>query len=101
VSAGNLLSLARRTRQSLTLAIFDVDFFKKVNDTHGHIAGRMRERIAEFPPHVESERIAVTVSGGLGAFPEDDESWDQIFAAADRRLYRSKSDGRNRVTITG
>ena len=142
-----MLSLAWRSQQPLTLAIFDVDFFKKVNDTHGHRAGdlvlkhvsallsdakrqedllgrvggeefvlllpntdlaggriiaeRMRELIAEFPPQAESGQIAVTISGGLASFPQDGDSWDQIFATADRRLYRSKRGGRNRLTVAG
>ena len=33
------LSLARRYGDPLNFIICDIDFFKKVNDTHGHIAG--------------------------------------------------------------
>jgi diguanylate cyclase (GGDEF)-like protein len=34
-----LLSRARRTRSPVSLLIFDIDHFKLVNDTHGHLAG--------------------------------------------------------------
>jgi diguanylate cyclase len=34
-----LLSLARRHGNVFSIAIFDIDHFKQVNDTHGHLAG--------------------------------------------------------------
>lgn len=33
------MSLAERYRQPLTLALLDLDYFKKYNDSHGHAAG--------------------------------------------------------------
>lgn len=38
-SLANELARASRYHSSVSLIIFDIDFFKKVNDTHGHPAG--------------------------------------------------------------
>jgi two-component system cell cycle response regulator len=91
---------AKRHRSMLSLIMFDVDHFKKVNDNHGHLAGDavlvMLSRIAQGMIRTEDifaryggeefaiicrgtpllnagivgERLPVTVSVGVGALPE-------------------------------
>jgi diguanylate cyclase (GGDEF)-like protein len=135
---------ARRHGLALSLAIFDLDNFKKVNDTSGHLEGdRVLIRAAvvvaralrqidvaaryggeEFAvilpdtprtgAYVVAERIrqgierhfrrrrggpTVTVSGGVACFPEDAESVEELIRRADKGLYQSKANGKNRITL--
>ena len=66
---------ARRTGQYLSLIMADVDFFKKFNDRHGHVAGDvclqaigevLREvfrRVEELPARYGGEEFAVILPG--------------------------------------
>jgi diguanylate cyclase (GGDEF)-like protein len=59
-------------------------------------ADRLREAIASVP--LPDQGLQLTVSGGVATYPFDGRTWDEVFAAADHRLYDSKENGRNRVT---
>ncbi|MBC7686440.1 MAG: GGDEF domain-containing protein [Bdellovibrionales bacterium] len=39
MEASRMAARARRSAERITVGIADIDFFKKVNDTHGHLAG--------------------------------------------------------------
>jgi two-component system cell cycle response regulator len=140
-----MLEQAQRRRAALSLMIFDIDHFKKVNDTHGHdcgdevlkgfadrlrrvvrggdllcrlggeefvivmpnvgievaakIAERTRTAIEEEPFVIDKagRSIPITVSVGVAGRGADSDP-DSLYRRADRALYRSKSEGRNRVT---
>jgi diguanylate cyclase (GGDEF)-like protein/PAS domain S-box-containing protein len=47
----------------------------------------------------DNKVLSVTFSAGVASFPLHGASGEDILQAADHALYRSKSDGRNRVTI--
>ena len=132
-------------KESLSVLTFDIDFFKKINDTFGHAAGdyvlremslivrsklirsndffarsggeefvlilsgapeknatevaeRVRATVEAFPFVFENKRIKVTVSVGL-ATRRDEIEWEPIMERADKALYTSKTNGRNKVTV--
>jgi diguanylate cyclase (GGDEF)-like protein len=144
------LERARRYKSTFSLVMFDIDHFKKFNDTYGHLQGdRIIREIAkllcksirqvDFPARYGGEEFAVIlpavdVKGALVVaerlrkrvetfgFPSSDGGSDlhvtisvgvtefnadtayapaEIIREADRALYRSKEQGRNRVTLSG
>jgi len=134
-------ALARKP-ELLALVIFDIDCFKRVNDTYGHLTGDVviqtiaRMMTAEFagfgpvarmggeefallsddgspdrlarqlvafctrvgatPVVVNGQSLRVTLSAGL-AVGEGMDSFERLYAEADRALYAAKRAGRNRV----
>ncbi|UJW73471.1 GGDEF domain-containing protein [Rhizobium sp. SL42] len=59
------------------------------------IAARLRERVASDIRNPDGE--PVTISLGVASAPIDGTSLHAVLSVADVRLYRAKSDGRNRV----
>jgi two-component system, cell cycle response regulator len=128
------------------LVFFDLDNFKRLVDTHGHLLGskalkevaqavhrildeddrvvryggdefivilprqtkqealikvaRMKEAITRTPfLHKEGIDIHLTASFGLASYPDDAKDKHQLLAEADRCLFQSKAEGKNRITI--
>jgi diguanylate cyclase (GGDEF)-like protein/PAS domain S-box-containing protein len=138
---------ARRNDQTLSLIIFDIDFFKQYNDHYGHLQGdeclkqvakilnsaatRPRDFFARFGGEefmmilpetdkksaymiaerclgmIASEQIAheksqigktLTVSLGVGTVvPSKGKDALQFIDTVDKRLYKAKQQGRNRI----
>lgn len=60
-------------------------------------AERTRESVAGLALAVRSDFVRVTVSIGTATCPADGSTLEALLEAADRRLYRAKQAGRNRV----
>lgn len=76
------------------------------------IMERVRARLSEQPIAPEravsrwrrffSPKVSttITISGGLAEFPRDGENERELLKIADRRLYRAKKEGRDRMIAT-
>ena len=65
------------------------------------VAERIRARIEEQFKSRRKDTPRVTVSGGVATFPEDAGSVEELLRRADEGLYRSKAEGKNRITLVG
>ena len=139
---------AKALSTPLSLVFFDLDHFKKVNDTYGHEGGdfvlkefanlvrglgviqqkdifaryggeefcllmpsttledaaktadHLRGKIQAHAFQYDGKRIPVTSSLGVSELRSDMDSASDLIKSADRALYESKENGRNRVTVS-
>jgi diguanylate cyclase (GGDEF)-like protein len=63
------------------------------------LAARVRANIEASPVVINGNDHRITVSLGLATFPRDVNNWQALVECADQALYRSKQEGRNRVTV--
>ncbi|MEL7061044.1 MAG: GGDEF domain-containing protein [Acidobacteriota bacterium] len=136
---------ARRHDRPLSLVFFDIDHFKRINDTHGHLAGdfvlqqvaritqpflrpeqvfarvggeefailcpetpehgaarlaeKLRARFVEERYDYAEARIDLSCSFGVAARDGSMDEPSALYSLADEAMYRSKAEGRNRVTV--
>jgi diguanylate cyclase (GGDEF)-like protein len=48
---------------------------------------------------IRNGKLELSLSGGVAIFPIDTESEEELLTMADQALYRSKHDGKNRITL--
>jgi diguanylate cyclase (GGDEF)-like protein len=75
-----------------------VAILPKVDEEGMRVIGeRVRQAVEAMPP-LEGRR-SITISIGGAIFPEDGTTSEDLFVAADARLYEAKEGGRNRVVM--
>jgi diguanylate cyclase (GGDEF)-like protein len=67
-------------------------------DAAAMVAERIRARIAATALSAGAGAVPTTVSIGVATYPADGDDFDKLAKNADRALYASKEQGRNRVT---
>jgi diguanylate cyclase (GGDEF)-like protein/putative nucleotidyltransferase with HDIG domain len=76
------------------------EFTLVMPDTDRHEAYLVTERLRnEVEKRLGGERMPLTLSFGIAAFPEHGRSTEQLLEAADQALYSAKALGRNRSVI--
>jgi diguanylate cyclase (GGDEF)-like protein len=84
------LARANRHGGSMALIMFDIDHFKAVNDTHGHLAGDLvlKELCKRLKPRIRREDLLARYGGEEFAcvLPDTDKAGAQSFAESVRLL---------------
>ncbi len=133
----------QQTREPLSLILIDVDKFKSINDTYGHLVGdEVLKNVGALLVSVAGEKhypvryagdeflilmpkaskeealrlglelitkargfkfstkseVKVTLSAGLASFPADTPAPFDLLEKADKALYQSKNEGKNRIS---
>jgi diguanylate cyclase (GGDEF)-like protein len=63
------------------------------------VAERLRYHLERTPVDIGSKSVPSTVSIGIASFPAHGATLEVLAKNADRALYSSKAQGRNRVTV--
>lgn len=62
------------------------------------VADRIRDLVDQFDFTFEGKLLPVTISMGVSTITEEISNWEELFEIGDKALYKSKEDGRNRVS---
>ncbi len=64
------------------------------------VGERIKSGVVSHEFHLDAEnKIYVTMSFGIASFPEHGDTWEEVVKNADRALFVSKEQGKNRVTV--
>jgi diguanylate cyclase (GGDEF)-like protein len=101
--AGREFARAQRYRRPLALVMMDIDYFKRVNDEHGHLGGDavLKQLAARLQPLVRTEEIFARLGGEEFAVlcPETDVERASVLAEKLRNLCRGTPFDCNGVAV--
>jgi len=63
------------------------------------VAERLRWAVADQTFRAYDEMLKITISAGVSTFPDDGSTSMDLIEAADKALYKAKTQGRNRVVL--
>ncbi len=63
------------------------------------LAEEIRVDIENSPVTIRREKKTITVSAGVSVFPDDAKLREDLIWEADRRLYKAKAEGKNKVCV--
>ncbi len=90
--------LARFGGEELAVLLIELTA-EEAADTAQRLVSAVRKQPYEIDE--EGKAIAVTTSAGVATVPDHATTAKAVIAAADKALYRAKSDGRDRVVVAG
>lgn len=65
------------------------------------VAERARQKFADTGIIVDDRKLDLTVSVGVSLYSTHGNTWDELFARADKALYQAKANGRNQIVYAG
>ncbi|EDP74339.1 sensor domain-containing diguanylate cyclase [Hydrogenivirga sp. 128-5-R1-1] len=141
----NQYTLSKITGNDFVIGLADMDDFKKINDTYGHLVGdcvlkevavriksvlrksdfvfryggeeflillpyttkrealkvleKVRQSIIAEPIKCKNNMIDITISIGAASLTENPEYLEKLIELADKRLYKAKRTGKNKVVV--
>ena len=105
--AEKIMAQSKRRDYPLSLVIFDIDFFKKINDKYGHLAGdKVLKAFAVLLMHRVRESDIVVRYGGeefIAIFPETSKKRSFIAVESIRKMVEEMKvhiDSNNLIQIT-